>query len=71
MDLLKHKHSGFTGAITRTYNKGKEALEEDLSALNLGQLERHVESIHSADASFRKLQDELLESFSSDIILDE
>ncbi len=71
MELLKRKRGGFTGAITRVFNKGTLTQEEDYSSLNLGQLERQVESIRSADASYRKLHDELLETFANDVNYDE
>ena len=71
MDLLKHKRSGFTGVVTRIFNKAKPALEEDLFTLNLRQLERQVDSVLSADISYRKLHDELHENFLSDINLRE
>ncbi len=72
MELLKRKRGGFTGAITRVFNKGTLTQEEDYSSLNLGQLERQVESIRSAgDASYRKLHDELLETLANDVNYDE
>lgn len=71
MEGLKRKRAGYSGAITRIFNKCQKALAQDPSELDPRQLEHQIDAIKSSDSSYKAIHEAISDKYEDTINFDE
>ena len=66
METLRRKRSALR-AITRIFNKMQKAMLDDPDSLDVGQLEHQMESVKLSEASYFKVHEEILDTYSDEV----
>ena len=66
MESLRRKRSALE-AVTRIFNKMQKAMLDDPDSLDVGQLEHQMESVKHSDASYLKVHEEILDTYSDEV----